>query len=536
MKTLHDTAMKYDFKNRFIILVLPVSTLLILSIFYFSITYNDFVVGFLSDDATYLLMAEMYSPWVKGTSPLLEFLRYDFQFPPLYPLLLAIMGVTSTTPETASLVTTGFLLLSFVIIGIWGWVETKNSVLAVMIPVIFALLPSSILFSQDLLSEFLFICFLYAAFACLAGKDLNDRHWLFAALMIGFASLTRTIGISIIVAYAILLFFNRPKKSFIFFIVSALPLVSWNLFRLLIASEHVYWEIISGQFTGTSIVGLLKFIAQQIVILGESWFWLFSVFNDAEIYHFISVVVASLFFVIFLYSFFIRFRLKKFDAFCIPVYLGIIVLWPFTGVHFVSRFLYPLLPLIIFYNIYGIILLAKTKIRKRLGIGIYLLLLITMAAPANYQFVKRAYLTIDTELMPYRRSRSWLLASSDEQAIHEAVYTREFFQVLRKISDKIPANECIFTFQTPVVMLYTNRIAGSLPAPDVSDDVFEQKISACRFIFATYLADSNGIYPRFYPLKRLEGNKNYEILPFYPEHAGYSEPVAFLIERISNQL
>ncbi len=134
--------------------------------------------------------------------------------------------------------------------------------------------------------------------------------------------------------------------------------------------------------------------------------------------------------------------------------------------------------------------------------------------------------------MPYRRSRAWLMATTDEQAIHEATYTREFIHILKNLSKIIPENECVYSFQTPIVMLFTGRITGSLPKPEVSDSEFIQTTSACRFILATYLADSMGFYPRFYPLKRLENNSAYTITPFYLNGDDISNPVAFLLERI----
>jgi len=92
--------------------------------------------------------------------------------------------------------------------------------------------------------------------------------------------------------------------------------------------------------------------------------------------------------------------------------------------------------------------------------------------------------------------------------------------------------ECILTFQTPIVMLHTRRIAGALPSPDVSDEDFKHNTKACRFILAMFMEDSVGVYPSYYPLERIYGKKEYKVTPFFPRQQGYNEPVAFLIERI----
>jgi len=504
----------------------------LVGVFYFSITSNDVVVGFLSDDAIYLLMAETYSPWQKDTFPVLEFLRFEFQFPPLYPVLLGVMGVDANNPELASMITVSFLLITLVIFGIWVWLETQRWFLAILFPIILALLPSTILLSQELWSEFLFMCFLYAAFACLESKEMSDRHWLSAALLIGLASITRSIGIATITAFGLLLMIKRPRQSFLLIIISILPLLFWMIFRYIIAVEHVYWEIIASQFADKSIGQLSEFIISQLTIMAESWYWLFSVIDNIESSRIYGVLVSGVLFIFSLFGFFTRLKQRKFDALCIPFYLSVILVWPYTGVHFVSRFLFPVLPLFIFYIWIGANTIFKTPAKSNLGFGVCLLLMSVTAYPATSQFISRSYLTVDTELMPYRRSRAWLLASTNDQALREAVYARELFQVLKMVADDVPDDECILTFQTPIVMLHTRRIAGALPSPDVSDEDFKHNTKACRFILAMFMEDSVGVYPSYYPLERIYGKKEYKVTPFFPRQQGYNEPVAFLIERI----
>ena len=93
--------------------------------FYFTFTSNDLVVGFLSDDAVYLLQAELYSPWHSEKLPVLNFIREESRFPPLYPLLLGFMGTDTNNPVLASNITICFLILSIFISGYWIWRENK---------------------------------------------------------------------------------------------------------------------------------------------------------------------------------------------------------------------------------------------------------------------------------------------------------------------------------------------------------------------------------------------------------------------------
>jgi F0F1-type ATP synthase membrane subunit c/vacuolar-type H+-ATPase subunit K len=484
------------------------------------------VVGFLSDDATYLLMAETYSPWIKETSAVLEFLRFQYQFPPLYPVFLGIMGVDTDALQLASIVTVSFLLAAFLIAGGWVWVETHQYFLSISIPILLALLPGSLLFSQGLYSEFLFMCFIYAAFACLGNKKISEQNWLGAALLIGLACLTRSIGIVLVAAFFLFLVIHRPKKKIIYFLISVLPLT-----RQVASADHTYWQIIQNQLTGNSLTQLLEFIYQQLIVMAKSWYWLFAVLDHSGTYHYLTIVIASIFLMIFLIGFIIRLKQKKFDALCLPVYLVVILVWPFTGVYFVSRFLYPLLPLILFYCYTGIKPLTKTPTQFLSALCMQLLMLGIIAFPASHQFINRAYMSTDTDLMPYRRHQDWLLADTNEQALQSLVYTRELIHILKDIAVTIPESECIYTFQTPIVMLHAQRLAGALPAPDLSDEEFNLATTDCRFFLATYFKDSAGVYPQYYPQQRLDGKTNYQISPLYPRQKNFNQPVAILIER-----
>ena len=100
---------------------------IVLSIFYFSFTSDDRVVGFLSDDAVYLLIADIYSPWRTASSPMLEFVRGENYFPPLYPLTMALLGVNTDTPALASIVNCQFSVVLGVCLRCLGMAGNRKS-------------------------------------------------------------------------------------------------------------------------------------------------------------------------------------------------------------------------------------------------------------------------------------------------------------------------------------------------------------------------------------------------------------------------
>ena len=132
------------FTNSRALILYSIALLLLICFFYLSITHDDQVVGYLSDDAIYLLMAEMYSLWSNDINPVLNFIRSEYYFPPLYPILLGLLGADSSSPALASSITTVFLLSNIFIFGLWIWRETRQFLPTIMLPLIFTFLPSTI--------------------------------------------------------------------------------------------------------------------------------------------------------------------------------------------------------------------------------------------------------------------------------------------------------------------------------------------------------------------------------------------------------
>ena len=63
---------------------------------------------------------------------------------------MGVFGVDSGTPELASRISISFLILGFISIGTWLYIETNNLKVSAFITLIFALLPGSIIISQGL--------------------------------------------------------------------------------------------------------------------------------------------------------------------------------------------------------------------------------------------------------------------------------------------------------------------------------------------------------------------------------------------------
>jgi len=202
-----------------------------ISLFYYTLTSNDLVVGFTSDDAVYLLLADLYS--FRNTSEVLlyDLIRQESYFPPLYPLILGLLGGDSSNPALAGNITITFLLISIFISGIWLWKETANKPISIIITLTVFLLPGTLILAQEIWSEFLFMVFLYGTFLLGSKKKLEGQDWLGMAVLIALSSLTRSIGISLVFAFCLLLINKRVKFGTTYAVISMAPFLFWNLAR-----------------------------------------------------------------------------------------------------------------------------------------------------------------------------------------------------------------------------------------------------------------------------------------------------------------
>ncbi len=71
-------------------------------------------VGFLADDALYLLMADAYSPWRDAVGPVYDHLRRYCHLPPFYPLALA----------PARIATAAFMAVAW--LGCYAWLVSSG--------------------------------------------------------------------------------------------------------------------------------------------------------------------------------------------------------------------------------------------------------------------------------------------------------------------------------------------------------------------------------------------------------------------------
>lgn len=189
------------------------------------------------DTGTYL---EVASLWLdgRGITGTLES-NADLERPPGYPVFLA--SVFALAGENIVLVV---LLQVAMGVGICGLLYIMGRMVSPAVgyfaALIYALMPDVVLWALALLSESLFTLLIAAALACLLVAVRRGRIPLFAAsgLLLGFATLTRPIGLAILPVWALLLLARAVRgpngiravllPGGLFVCAALLPILLWS--------------------------------------------------------------------------------------------------------------------------------------------------------------------------------------------------------------------------------------------------------------------------------------------------------------------
>ena len=307
---------------------------------------------FADDSVSYLVMAQVFSPF-QAASPAVaaSFAREAF-YPPLFPLVLALAGAAHNI-AWAHAVTALLLAAALPLAYLLGvrWLGGRGAALAAMACI--ALAPSLWINSKGILSETLF-CLLLVAFFLVLERE-KPSGWRLGLLMAGLA-LTRTAALPMIAVYGLWAFARRGSlaeraRSALPAAAALLAYALWVLLRPAVQTEGDYASILldkgQGLFGGSAgfIPALAASVARQANAIAEGWagslllYWV-----EGRPLRF---ALASAVGLLALAGMAIRLWRGKPDGWMVAAYLATLLAWPFYEQ--MERFLFPLLPVLILY-------------------------------------------------------------------------------------------------------------------------------------------------------------------------------------------
>lgn len=342
--------------------------------------WQPVLASFADDSVSYLVMAQVFSPWQAASPPVAEAFAREAFYPPLYPLLLALVGVAQDFAR-AQLVTALLLAACLPLVYLLGTRWLGDRWAAAGAAAVTALLPSLWIHVKGTLSEPLFaLVFLATLLLIDAEDDGRKRRWLLALAMAALV-LTRTVGLIVVAAYAACVLVRRDRplgRALLPALAAIVAYGAWVLLRpaqtgdvnMAIALEHV---------RTLSAEGFAGILVRQASSIGEAWtgaLLLFWVEGRP-----VRVVLAGVVGALALTGMGLRFAARKPDAWMSSAYLATFLVWPFQDQ--MTRFLFPALPVLVLYAFWAVRAgLRRLGRPSAAGHALVAVLIVSLAAPA----------------------------------------------------------------------------------------------------------------------------------------------------------
>lgn len=426
--------------------------IILISAWYFPFAMNGNLVGFLADDALYLLMADYYVPGAT-LDPVLSYVHRISHLSHGYPLLLGLLGGGSAQLDIAHLVQTVCLVAALGLTAVFGARLCEDVHAGPAVLALSALAPATLLFSAEFWSEYTYLMFAQGALLAALAAERTPRWWWVCALACGLAAATRGIGVVLIAALAVTLLARAPRRAWPALGLALLPLSLTEYFELGGGSD--YLEVLTLRAAEPTV--LFAGMADNAASLWAGWLNVFAVTPGHALEMVSAVVLAAA-----AVGMLVRLRSAALDAFYVGTYLGLVLVWPYPEVSY--RLIYPLAPLLVVHAMVGLGALLREALPRYAARAVLLVpvSLLACALPDSGRMMW-TYLMAEPPLPAARASRYWLAPTDAVAAARDVELKMAMRDFMRQAADAVPPGECIYALHPQAVMFYARRI--SFPAP-----------------------------------------------------------------------
>jgi len=437
--------------------------------------WQDSLASFANDSVSYLVMAQVYSPWFDA-APVIQQVFLDERYPPLFPALLALTG-TSHNLLLAHLLVVACFLAACVLLLSWANRTLGSRALALLVVLVFAISPAVWRQILGILSENLYLVFVLGALL------VHERHrerlttdWnpaIALALLFTAAIFTRSIGMALVLAYALVglvdtLKGNRLTASrLVPVVLPTLATVAWHLYQPPIDDEQYLgiwagmWDRMgAGQAPVTHLIGYLQ---GQLASLVTTWptsllhYWT-SLLDP----RFILVALVGL---LALGGLVLRLRRWALDAWYVLAYLAVILVWPYPGQN--VRFAYPLVPLFLTYAAYAALRLplpASARSRGQAVAAGLLAVLAVLVLPGTAFFYARASADPSPDGRRYATIAEYYFIPDLAKARRTAALHADLMEDLQRVREDTPEDALIMWYTPHFMALLADRRAVRPPS------------------------------------------------------------------------
>ena len=430
---------------------------------------------FADDSVSYLVMAQVFSPWQAASAPVAEAFAREAFYPPLFPLILALAGAAHDVARAhavTELLLAACLPLAWLLGG--RWLGSRGLALAATLAI--ALLPSLWINAKGILSEPLFCL---ALLGTLYALD-SDARWrgrtLSLALLMAALVLTRTVGLALVAAYAL---WGLTRRD--------LPEGRLRTLAPVLAAMTAYavWVAIRPAATvdsnaqalmerGRDFLGahggagaLLALLQRQADAMLEAWIGSLLVYWIAGIK--LRTAFACAVGLLALLGLARRFAQGRPDAWMLAAYLLTYLGWPYHDQ--MERFIFPALPVLVLYAFYA---LAGIGRRAAALQALLALLLLSLAVPALAFVHQRA------QAQPYAAITDWYRKPDLAEALERARTQLDLLADMDEIRKLTRPEDQVMWVAPSYVALLADRRAVPAPAPELDPDAYRAAVRASQ--------------------------------------------------------
>jgi hypothetical protein len=441
---------------------------------------QDGLGTFADDSVSYLIMAQVFSPWEPASAAVAEAFAREAFYPPLFPLLLAATGAAhdfALAHVLNAILVAASLPLAYLVAA--RWMEDRRAALAAVL--VIALLPSLWIHARGILSEPLFCVLLLAALWVMDGPTRGGQRSALLALLLVALVLTRTAGVApalAVAAWALL----RRGESWNARLGMALPALvalaaalAWIVLRpadVVDANSILAGERIRGVAASAHPWAVLaEGIGRQMEAMAQAWagalllFWV----EGQPARPLLAGAVGALA----LGGLATRFLAGKADAWIVAAYLLLHLLWPFYDQ--MTRFLFPLVAVLVLYAFCFVAAIARRIGRPAAAAGLLAVAIATLAAP-GLAFIHQRFGMGE----PHRRIIDWyrtpdLAAARARAAVHLGLEDD-----MRAVRALAAPGERVMWVAPAYVALLAGRPAMPAPVARLGPEGYRREVEARR--------------------------------------------------------
>jgi hypothetical protein len=393
-----------------------------------------------SDSASYLLIARYFTFWEPRSEAVVAAF-HEYAYPPFFPAISAMLGMAYHIKWHFYL-NAIFFLLSILLYFRFVSRETRKPGLALLACAMVMSFPGTWIAGIEIGSEHLYLLLSLGVLNVLDSVQKKGLLVVIAAIALASTILTRTIGVSMVVAVIAYLFLQREKlePTFIrrygfmvgFTVVTA---ITWSIMAP--AYKQTYLSLIkpvvlstfgvdNGYVTLIDVIGVM--LSAIPIAIKQYLFW----FTGAATITAVIWLLAAIFLCAAAIGLYLRLRQKKLDALYVIFYLVILFVWPYPNQ--MLRFIFPIMPLLLFYALSGgQNIITEFCSKKICNISFYtsIALIFLLNAAALSGINTRAHRTPEL----YRHSTELYTTMDESQGLKRAIIFKESMRDMEQFAE-----------------------------------------------------------------------------------------------------